>query len=152
MKWGWCPAVGLCGGSPREGRFPCMVQPLESRGFWPHGEPYSVLPLHPGWILEITGEALCSCDAVNVRLCHREVGSLLSITANINSECSRLKFPPLSCSGSTDHSDLTWALKVVFMCCCQGLVLVLCKEENVSSGQAAHGAMGHPNCSWRAVN
>lgn len=100
-----------------------------------------VLHLHPGWILELRGEALLP---MSVGWCPREVAPLLLITANINCECSRLKSPPLACSGSVDHSNLMSTLKIVFMCCCQGLVLVLCKEGNVSSVQAAHGATNHP--------
>lgn len=43
-----------------------MLQPLDSRGFWPHGQAYSVLHLHLRWILEIKGKALCCCDAIDV--------------------------------------------------------------------------------------
>lgn len=54
------------GGRPKEGRFPCMLQPLGSRGFWPHRQAYSVLHLHPRWVLEIERKALCCCDAIDV--------------------------------------------------------------------------------------
>lgn len=44
---------------------------------------------------------------MSIGLCRREVGALLLITVGIKLESSRLKFLPLACTGSIDHSNLT---------------------------------------------
>lgn len=87
-----------------------MLQPLGSRDSWPCGQGHSAIPPLLRWVLEIKGEALCCCNAIDVNW---EAGTLLLITVGIKLESSRLKLLPLACAGSIDHSNLTYTLKAV---------------------------------------